>query len=108
MNDEHMQVMKYYKHKFTLDYCAHGGRFKKATTFWTTSNILRHHQTNPQGFNPLKCQGWKQCGAMVTARKHYPFDAIKLVDRQAIPAQVSIGLGVAIAALLQRVIDILV
>ena len=99
-----MQVMRYYKHNFTLDYCAHGGLFKKATTFWTTSNILRDHQKNPQGFNPLKCPGWKKCGAMVSARKHYPFEAIKLADRQAIPAQVSIGVGVAIAGLLQRVI----
>jgi len=95
--------MSYYKHNFTLDYCAYGGLFKKATTFWTTSNILRR-EDNPNGFKPLKCQGWKKCGAMITRRRHYPFEAINLRDRQAIPPQVSIGLGVAIAALLENLV----
>jgi hypothetical protein len=98
-----MQVMSYYDHKFTLDYCAHGGLFKKATTFWTTCNILRR-KDNPNGFQPLLCEGWMKCGAMISSRKHYPFEAIKLVDRQAIPVQVSIGLGVAIGSLLEKVI----
>lgn len=100
-----VQVMKYYKHNFSFDYCAHGGRFKKGTTFWTTADIQRHEIQNPNGFQPLKCQGWKKCGAMISPRKHYPFEGLKLSERQSIPPQVSTQLGVAIAGLLQKGIE---
>jgi len=72
-----------------VDYCAYGGLIKKPTAFWATKELL--------GFEPQKCLGKGKCMSFMKDKKHYSFEDMKLIDREAIPQQLSAQIGLAIA-----------
>jgi hypothetical protein len=104
------EVSGFLPHTCEINYCAHGGQFKKKTQLWsgpTPFSLTRYK------FKARLCQGAEKCPITVWVPsmdpeeegkwKHPKWEGTTLEERQAIPYQVSRAVGGAIGTYMNSV-----
>ena len=92
-----------------LNYCAHGGMFFKATQLWsgTTRPVRNGFSRTGQSFKAMTCKGQGECpivlyDAHIQEWLHPQWEGTSVVERQAIPPQVSRAVGGAMGKFLNQ------